>query len=122
MNSQKPVVEDFGTTLCSTLRDIANKLAAPDGYQFMDGHPCHEGRKRDAAILAKAWIREHEQHTQRFRLAVVMPNGYGIDVSWEDRASMETVLRLMVETMDAEGGIDNAIKTVVDVLASKVNA
>jgi hypothetical protein len=51
-----------------------------------------------------------------------MPNGYGMDVSWEDRASLEHVLRLLVDTMDDEGGIDNAIKTVVDVLASKLNA
>ena len=62
------------------------------------------------------------EHQNRFRLAVVMPNGYGMDVSWEDRASLEHVLRLLVDTMDDEGGIDNAIKTVVDVLASKLNA
>ena len=122
MESQKTVVEDFGTTYCSTLRDIANKLASSDSYQFMDGHPCHEARKKDAAILAKAWIKEHDQHKNRFRLAVVMPNGYGLDVSWEDRASMEVVLRLLAETTNAEGGIDNAIKKVVDVLASRLNA
>ncbi len=122
MNSQKTVVEDFGTTYCSTLRDIANKLASHDSYQFMDGHPCHEARKRDAEILAKAWIKEHDQHRQRFRLAIVMPNGYGLDVSWEDRASLEATLRVLVTIMDTEGGIDNGIKKVVDLLASKLNA
>ena len=58
-------------------------------------------------------------HAGRFRLAIVMPSGYGIDFSWEDRNSLEEVLRLVVMCMDEQGGIDNAIKTVVDNISSQ---
>ena len=53
-------------------------------------------------------------HSGRFRLAIVMPNGYGFDMSWNDRKSLEEVLRLVVVCMDEGDGIDNVIKTVVD--------
>jgi len=57
-------------------------------------------------------------HSGRFRLAIVMPNGYGMDVSWEDRKTLEEVLRLVVECMDKDGGIDNAVHTIVGKFAS----
>lgn len=58
-----------------------------------------------------------DEHTGRFRLAIVMPNGYGMDISWADRKSIEEALKLVVACMDEAGGIDNAMKTVVDKLS-----
>jgi len=56
------------------------------------------------------------EHTGRFRLLVAMPDGYGIDVSWSNRRGIEKCLALLVETIQEEGGIDNAIPAVVDAL------
>jgi hypothetical protein len=50
-----------------------------------------------------------------------MPNGYGMDISWLDRQSLEESLRLVVRCMDEEGGIDNAIKTVVETIKRTID-